>query len=184
MTDPFIGEIRAFGFDYAPLYWASCNGQTVPIRQAQALFSVITNTYGPYDDTTFTLPDLVGRAAVGVNTSTSSRLPTTLGATFGAVGVSLTSANMAAHTHAASAPAAGSSLAARPSAAAWPSVPRIGNTAYDAFTTTAPTTTLHPTAISSFGGNSQGVADAHPNLSPYLPLNFCIAFEGVYPYSD
>jgi microcystin-dependent protein len=56
--DPFIGEIRAFGFTYAPPGWAQCNGQVMQISQNQALFSLLGTTYGGDGRTTFALPDL------------------------------------------------------------------------------------------------------------------------------
>lgn len=63
--DPFIGEIRLVGFTFAPQGWAFCNGQLLPIAQNTALFSLLGTTYGGDGRTTFGLPDLRGRAAVG-----------------------------------------------------------------------------------------------------------------------
>ena len=56
--DPFIGEIRAFGFNFAPVGWAQCNGQLMPINENQALFSLLGTTYGGDGRTNFALPDL------------------------------------------------------------------------------------------------------------------------------
>lgn len=63
--DPFIGEIRLFGFNFAPQGWALCEGQTMPIAQYTALFSLLGTTYGGNGQTTFQLPDLRGRAPIG-----------------------------------------------------------------------------------------------------------------------
>ncbi len=63
--DPFIGEIRLVGFNFAPQGWAFCNGQLLPIAQHTALFSLLSTTYGGDGKTTFALPDLRGRAALG-----------------------------------------------------------------------------------------------------------------------
>lgn len=65
MPDPFIGEIRMFGFGFAPQGWALCNGQLLPIAQNAALFSLLGTTYGGDGQTTFALPDLRSRVPVG-----------------------------------------------------------------------------------------------------------------------
>ena len=73
--DPFLGEIKAVGFDFAPQGWALCQGQTLPINQNAALYSLLGTTYGGDGLTTFRLPDLRGRTAVGFGQG--SGLPTT-----------------------------------------------------------------------------------------------------------
>ena len=65
MTEPYIGELRCFGFNFAPSGWAQCNGQQLPIQQNTALFSLLGTTYGGDGRTTFGLPDLRGRTALG-----------------------------------------------------------------------------------------------------------------------
>jgi microcystin-dependent protein len=60
---PYVGEIRMFAFGYAPIGWAACTGQVLPIQQNTELFSLIGNTYGGDGRTTFGLPDLQGRVA-------------------------------------------------------------------------------------------------------------------------
>ena len=64
MADPFIGEIRMVGFNFAPLAWALCNGQLLSIAQYDALFALIGTTYGGDGQTTFAVPDLRDRAPV------------------------------------------------------------------------------------------------------------------------
>lgn len=61
MSEPFIGQIQSFGFNFAPRSWAQCNGQLLPIAQNQALFSLLGTIYGGDGRTTFGLPDLRGR---------------------------------------------------------------------------------------------------------------------------
>ncbi len=61
MSEPFIGEIRMVGFNFAPRGWASCDGQLLPISQNQALFALLGTTYGGDGRTTFALPDLRSR---------------------------------------------------------------------------------------------------------------------------
>ena len=69
MADPFIGEVRTFGFAFAPKYWARCDGQVIEISQNPALFSIVGNTYGGDGKTTFALPDLRGMTAAGATTA-------------------------------------------------------------------------------------------------------------------
>ncbi|MES2683721.1 MAG: tail fiber protein [Pseudomonadota bacterium] len=64
-TAPFLGEMRHFAFDFAPRGWSQCNGQLLPIAQNQALFSLLGTTYGGNGQTTFALPDLRTRVAIG-----------------------------------------------------------------------------------------------------------------------
>src|SRR4051794_13041281 len=66
MSEPFIGEIRAFAFNFAPRGWAPCEGQLLPISQNQALFALLGTTYGGDGRSTFALPDLRGRTIVAV----------------------------------------------------------------------------------------------------------------------
>ena len=60
--EPLLGEIRMFGGNYAPIGWALCEGQLLPIEQNQALFAVIGTTYGGDGIRTFALPNLHGKA--------------------------------------------------------------------------------------------------------------------------
>ena len=68
-TQPFLGEIRAVSFNFAPKGWAFCNGQTLPIAQYQALFSILGTTYGGDGRTTFALPNLQGASPAHPNGS-------------------------------------------------------------------------------------------------------------------
>ena len=100
--DPFIGQIICVGFNFAPPGWAQCNGQLLPINLNQALFALLGTTYGGDGRTTFGLPDLRGRVAIGVGAGPG--LPTiTQGQLSGAPAVTLTTAQMPAHQHAAGA---------------------------------------------------------------------------------
>ena len=65
MSDPYIGEIRSFGFNFAPVGWAQCNGQLLPISTNTALFSILGTTYGGDGKTTFALPNLQGNVVMG-----------------------------------------------------------------------------------------------------------------------
>lgn len=185
MSDAFIGEIRLFGFDYAPVYWAYCDGATVPIMQYQGLYSLIGTIYGGDGKQNFKLPNLQSSLPIGINTSNTS--PTgisyyTLGATVGVDTVTLSAQQqLPAHTH--TLQRLGAKTTAQKSAKA------IANTSYVgvlsvpnsynapmAVPNTAPNTTLAQNVVAVAG---QGAA--HDNRQPYLGLNFCICLNGTYP---
>ncbi|MGH3262262.1 MAG: phage tail protein, partial [Trebonia sp.] len=93
MSEPFLGEIRLFSMGFAPKDWALCDGQLLAISQNQALFSILGTTYGGDGIQTFALPDLRGRVPVHTGNDV------TLGQQLGAESQTLTSAEMAEHTH-------------------------------------------------------------------------------------
>jgi len=98
MSQPFVGEIRAFGFNFAPRGWQQCNGQTLSISANAALFALLGTTYGGNGTTTFNLPDLRGRVAIsqGQGPSTSNYV---IGEAAGTETVTLLSTQMPQHTH-------------------------------------------------------------------------------------
>ena len=97
-TEPFLGEIKAIPFNYAPRGWAFCEGQLLPINQNQALFALLGTTYGGNGVTNFALPDLRGRVVIGAGQGPG--LPDyPLGTAVGANTVTLTESNLPAHTH-------------------------------------------------------------------------------------
>src|SRR5438477_8882632 len=98
MSEPFLGEIRMFGFNFAPVGWAMCNGQLLPISQNTALFSLLGTQYGGNGQSNFALPDLRGRVAMGFGQGPGLS-PRVQGETGGEEAVVLTAATMPAHTH-------------------------------------------------------------------------------------
>jgi microcystin-dependent protein len=175
MADPFSGEIRAFGFNYAPMDWAYCNGQSMAVMQNQVLFSVIGTTYGGDGKNDFLLPNLQGRAPVGVGPSDA------LGSTMGAEGVTLTTSQMPAHTHTLNGELSRSPalLQTDPTATCLPG----------SMATTSPVGILRgfanvqspDTCLSPAALNVAGASQAHENRQPFLTVNFCICFSGEYP---
>src|SRR3954447_21453637 len=93
MSDQFVAEIRIFPFNFPPTGWAFCNGQTMPISQNTALFSLLGTTYGGDGKSTFALPDLQGNAPMhpGLNHF--------LGETGGTETVTQLQTEMPTHTH-------------------------------------------------------------------------------------
>ena len=161
MSEPFLGEIRMFSFNFPPKGWMVCNGALLPINQWQALFSLLGTTYGGNGQTNFALPDLRGRAPMHVGGAYPQ------GQLGGEQAHTLSSAELPQHSHAVT--AGGTASTAAPAGARWAASvqPVFGST---------PTVAMAPSAVSS-AGSSQ----AHDNMPPYLVINFCIAAAGIFP---
>jgi microcystin-dependent protein len=176
VTEPYIGEIQIFGFNFNPYGFAFCNGATMAIQQNTALFSLLGTTYGGNGQTTYQLPNFTGRAAVSQGQG-NGLTPRELGEVFGSANVSLLSTEVPAHTHglnAYSQTAPGSGTGAP--------VSNGGLSFLAASTTTrtfnaSPNTTMAPGML----GPSNGASQPHENSQPYLALNFCIALQGIFP---
>lgn len=168
MSEPFIGEIRMFGGNFAPQGWALCHGQVVAISENDTLFTLIGTTYGGDGQSTFRLPDLRGRLPMHQGAG-PSLTPRVVGESFGAESVTLTSAQMPAHAH----PLAATGAATLSS----PQGTRYGDTGANAtYLDTTPTGTFAPAAHVAAGGGQP-----HDNLMPSLCVNFIIALFGIYP---
>jgi microcystin-dependent protein len=162
VAEPFLSEIRTFSFNFAPKGWALCNGQILPINQNQALFSLLGTTYGGDGQTTFALPNLMGR--VPIHTGNGH----TLGERGGGETHTLTVSEMAPHFHY----TAGTNNTAdsnSPAGKTWAD-PGLSN--------------FHTSA--NIGMNSGAIAPAggsqpHLNMQPFLTLNYCIALQGIFP---
>lgn len=168
--NPYLGEIRIFGGNFAPTGWALCNGQLLAISSNTALFSILGTTYGGDGRQTFALPNLQSRIPIhwGQGSGLSQYIP---GQSAGVENVTLTQQQMPQHSHTIgtlSAPG----TASRPNTQLL-AQPTQGN-AYGP----APSdgSALNPAAISSAGGNQP-----HANLQPYLVMNFIIALQGIFP---
>jgi len=163
MSEPFLGEIRCFAFNFAPLGWAMCNGDTMSIAQNTALFSLLGTTYGGNGQSTFALPDLRGR--VGMHLGQGPGLTNrNEGESAGEEIHTLLTTEIPAHTHGIAAAAAQTTN--RPAGA----VAARGGV----YASAGDGTQMQPTGQS---GGSQ----PHNNLQPYLVLNYCIALQGIFP---
>ena len=170
MSEPFIGEIRLFGFVFAPRGYAFCSGQLLPIAQNTALFSILGTTYGGDGRTTFALPNLQGRLPMGTGFG-PGLTPRTLGQRAGVDSVTLSIAQIPSHRHELnSGPAAGLPLTS-------PS-----NNSLSVSTVSPYQTTINPQdLLANVSVPSTGGAQAHTNLQPLLSINFCIALSGLFP---
>src|SRR6058998_75675 len=99
MSSPFIGEIRMFGGNFAPVGWAFCNGALIPISENDALFTLIGTTYGGDGQETFALPNLQGRVPIHMGTNPGSGTTFQLGELNGVEQVTLNSNQMPVHSH-------------------------------------------------------------------------------------
>ncbi len=177
MSDPFLGELKIIPWSQAPVGWALCNGQFLPINQNQALFSLLGTMYGGNGQTTFALPDLRGRVPIHVGNGF------TQGQAGGENAHTVSISEMPAHFHQLMAntttdatanaflPAAGSSLGKSVG------VPSQGsNFALNIYSTNAANGTMGVGTVSNTGGSQP-----HENRQPFLVLNYIIALQGIFP---
>ena len=173
MTDQFLGEIRIFPFNYAPLGWAFCNGSILPISQNTALFSLLGTNYGGDGTSTFALPNLQGSAPMshGQGPGLSSH---SVGEVGGTQTVTLSIGQMPAHSHV---PSAQTNVGTTrsPSGKIW-AESVVSHVPVVAYSTLTPDLLMSAAVIAHAGSGH-----AHNNMQPYLTLNFCIAMTGIFP---
>jgi microcystin-dependent protein len=175
MSEPFIGQIIMFGGNFAPRGWAFCDGQLLPISQNSALFSILGTTYGGDGRTTFGLPELRGRVAMHPG-SGPGLTPRTLGQKSGTETVQLSTNQIPAHNHTATANCVGgpgnSNVA---EGNVWSKDLGVQSATYSGDT---PAAQMKAGAVTvANAGGSQ----AHPNVQPFLAVNFIIALVGIFP---
>ncbi len=168
MSESYVGEIRLFGFNFAPRNWALCNGQIMSIAQNSALFSLLGTTYGGNGVQTFALPDLRGRSALGFGAGPGLSYYAQ-GEVSGTETVTLVPGNLPAHAHPVVPPVATSSNTKNPSGA----VP--GLTTSSAYNATGSATGA------MYATQSTGSSVPFDNRSPYLVLNYSICLYGIFP---
>ena len=165
MSQPYVGEIRIVGFNFAPVGWAFCDGSLLPISQNTVLFDLIGTTYGGDGVNTFALPDLRDRVPVHQGTGF------TIGQSAGETTVTLTTQQLPAHTHTAQGAAGGPE--GNPVGQTWGDQGQGGAAVYGA--------PGAPIAMSAQALTQAGGGQPHSNQSPYLGLNFIISLLGVFP---
>jgi microcystin-dependent protein len=163
VSEPFLGQIIPVGFNFAPRGWALCNGQTLPINQNQALFSLLGTMYGGNGQTTFQLPNLQSRVAMHAGQGH------TQGETGGLESVTLNASQIADHAHLVTQPASKDEQTTnRPDGAYF--------TVGGAYGSSPSGPAMGGTATSAVGGSQ-----AHTNLQPLLAIPFVIALQGIFP---
>ena len=178
MSQPFLGEIRPFAFENAPRGWAMCNGQLLAISTNNALFALLGITYGGDGRTTFALPNLQGRIAIGFGTSLAGDTYVQ-GEMAGEESVTLFQSQIPMHTHqmvasnALTTPTNANTLGTGKFLA---QANALGDHPLNIYGTGSPMTSLAPTAVAPAGGG-QG----HENRQPFNTVNFCIALQGIFP---
>lgn len=172
MADPFVAEIRIFGFSFAPRGWAFCNGQILPISQNTALFSLLGTTYGGNGQSTFALPNMQGNSPMHPGQGPGLSLHD-LGEQAGSETVTLLVSEMPVHNHNIQTHNLDAGGLQNPA----PTVILAKSAQGSGYqTTVTPTKPMAPQALSPNGSSFP-----HNNLMPYLVLNFCIALQGVFP---
>ncbi|MEM7357660.1 MAG: tail fiber protein [Pseudomonadota bacterium] len=169
MSEPFLAEIRIFGFNFAPRGWAFCDGQILPINQNQSLYSLLGTTYGGDGRTSFALPDLRGRTPIHVGASNGTAH--LLGQKSGEETHTLSGAEMPQHTHTLK----GSTNT--------PTSPLATNNVWSrgAQNQYAPSAAATNVNMGSQTLLNAGGGQAHDNMMPYLTINFGIALRGLFP---
>jgi len=169
-VETFLGEIRMFAGNFAPKGWAFCQGQLLLIAQNQALFALLGTTYGGDGRTTFALPDLRGRAPIGFGQGPGLSYKD-LGQQFGTETVTLTTAQMPAHSHTVNAVTSEGNQNLPTN-----SLPANTKTLDKEYSDAASNTTMKSGMI-GITGSSQPVNISQPSLG----VNFIIALQGIYP---
>jgi len=153
-----------FAGNFAPRSWALCDGQLLAISQNDALFSLVGTIYGGDGRTTFGLPDLRGRLPVHLGTGFN------IGQQAGAETVTVTPAQLPAHSHGLQASA---DQANSPNPAGHVLAETVSTTPYYAG---APAVSLAPQSVTNAGGSQ-----SHDNVQPFLCVNYIISLFGIYP---
>lgn len=191
--EEFLAIIKLFGGNFAPRGWALCNGQLIGVAQNSALFAILGTSFGGNGQTTFALPNLQGKTAIGAGTSSDGTY--VLGETAGTVSVSITANNLPAHSHAItslnltlpanadnsvanSATAGGNRLANSPKTGSGPNAATLNT-----YTTAsaAPVYVGGQTATASGQTALTGSNQPISIMQPYLALTYIICLEGLFP---
>jgi microcystin-dependent protein len=166
MSDPYVGEIRMFGGNFAPVGWAFCAGQTIPISENDTLFTLIGTTYGGDGQESFMLPDLQGRTPIHQGNGH------VIGEVGGVESVTLSTQQIPVHNHAwvattntGTLPDPGNNILARTNT---PGVFLYG--------TDVPDVQLNNQSIQPVGGSQP-----HDNMAPYLVVSYIISLYGIFP---
>lgn len=177
MSDFFLGEIRMFGFAWAPQDWALCDGKAMQIQQNNALYALLGITYGGDAKTTFNLPDLRGRTPVCYATAPPPQGLSAyrMGDKNGAESVTLTTSQIAPHSHVQQGVSAQGTTGAMPGNY-FSQVAPTGTDTNPIYATPQELLTINPGTVGASAGGA-----AHNNMQPFAVVNFCISTVGLFP---
>jgi len=172
MGNPYIGEIRMFGGNFAPAGWMFCEGQILPISEYETLFNLIGTTYGGDGQSTFALPDLRGRLPLhmGQGSGLSNYV---LAETGGVESVTLTTNQIPNHTHPALCSNGAGSNTSNPAGGTWSVADTAnysGSLAAGGFMGSSP-----------INSTSVGGSQPHDNMTPFLCISYIISLFGIFP---
>lgn len=173
----YVGEIRMFAGNFAPVGWSLCDGSSLSIAEYEVLYTLLGTTYGGDGQTNFNVPDLRGRVPLHSGTGPGGLPNITPGAKSGAETVTLTQANIPAHNHQVNGTTA-TGTAASP-AGLYPATPNTaGRNAY-----LAPATSPAPTLVQMNASSILPTGNGLPVsiMQPYVAVNFIIALNGIFP---
>lgn len=169
MAQPFVGEIRMVGFNFAPQGWAFCNGQLMAISENETLFNLIGTTYGGDGQSTFAMPNLQCRFPMHMGTNGATYQ---IGQLAGEEQVTLTTNQIPIHSHVPKANS-GTGTQSSPSGNVWAASTKFP---YSSNPNQNPLAAMATQAVQSSGGSQP-----HDNMMPFLVINFVISLFGVYP---
>ena len=165
MAQPYVGEIRMFGGNFAPAGWMFCEGQLLPISENVTLFQLIGTTYGGDGQSTFALPDLRGRLPLHQGNGFI------LAETGGVEEVTLTVNQIPSHSHPELVSGAALGGQTNPTGNLLAQSPQA-----TLYIDDVPNVSLSPAVIAPVGGSQP-----HTNFQPYLCINFIISLFGIFP---
>ena len=170
MSEPYTGEIRLLPFTFAPRSWAFCDGQLLNIGEYTALYSILGNHFGGDGRSTFGLPNLQGRIAMGTGhgPGLSNRF---LGEITGTTTAALSTSELPGHTHEVICDTTAGSTNQ-------PADAFVGKDRKSGIYEDDPTSFV---TMASDSLKSSGNGQPHPNIQPFTVINYCICLDGIYP---
>jgi microcystin-dependent protein len=169
MAQPYVGEIRMFGGNFAPSGWMLCDGQPLPISENDVLFQLIGTTYGGDGEETFNLPNLQSRVPIHMGTGPDGATYQ-IGEMAGVEQVTLTTPQIPIHTHAVLA-STGPGNQNNPDGSV-----TADSSSVQIYLEDSPDSNFAANAVQPVGGSQP-----HENLQPYLCINFIISLFGIFP---
>ena len=179
--NPFYGEISLWGGNFAPLGWAFCDGSVLPISQYPTLFNLIGTTFGGDGVNSFALPDLRGRVPLHMGRSSASGTTYVLGNFGGVDRVTLTPAQLPAHSHTVTGELYMKVRGNDPDNALSPVNNGLAIAPGKRYFSRNPTASGRMKLDSNITLASAGGDQSHNNMQPYLAINFIISLDGIYP---